>query len=98
MRLPGKTMMGCASARGPERTRIAAELALACTLSDGFELLHAKGALVLVAATKGDLKASEFRLISKLVRARIAPGSCVVSGVTYDETLRDQIRVTLVAT
>jgi cell division protein FtsZ len=95
MRLPGKTMMGCAAARGPERARIATEQALACTLSAGSELLRAKGALVLVAATKGGLKSSEFRLIVSLVRAHTAPDAHVVSGLTYVERLRDKIRVTV---
>ena len=40
MRLPGKTMMGCASARGPERARIAAEQALDCLLSDRAQRSH----------------------------------------------------------
>jgi|JI10StandDraft_1071094.scaffolds.fasta_scaffold209284_2 cell division protein FtsZ len=97
MRLPGKTMMGCASARGPERARIASEQALACPLSDGSELLLAKGALVLIAATKGCLKSSEFRVVSNFIRTRIAPDAHLVCGVTYDETLRDKIRVTVVS-
>jgi cell division protein FtsZ len=97
MRLPGKPMMGCAAARGPERARIATEHALACPLSDCSELLHAKGALVLVAAAKGGLKSTEFKLIQNLVRTRIAPDARVVSGVTYDESLKDQVRVTVVA-
>ena len=95
---PGKAMMGTAKAAGPDRARIAAEQAVACPLLEGIDLSGAKGVLVLVTAAKGSLKLSESRLAMSTINAYASPDAHVIYGAAYDDTLGDEIRVTVVAT
>ena len=95
---PGKAMMGTATASGPDRARIAAEQAVACPLLEGIDLSGAKGVLVLVTAAKGSLKLSESRLAMSTINAYASPDAHVIYGAAYDDTLGDEIRVTVVAT
>ncbi|GAB2723481.1 MULTISPECIES: cell division protein FtsZ [Comamonas] len=95
---PGKAMMGTATASGPDRARIAAEQAVACPLLEGIDLSGAKGILVLVTATKGSLKLAESRQAMSTINAYASPESHVIFGAAYDETLGDEIRVTVLAT
>jgi cell division protein FtsZ len=95
---PGKAMMGTALASGPDRARIAAEQAVACPLLDGIDLSGAKGVLVLITAAKGSLKLSESKLAMNTIRAYASPDAHVIYGTAYDDSLGDQVRVTVVAT
>ncbi|MBM3387133.1 MAG: cell division protein FtsZ [Betaproteobacteria bacterium] len=95
---PGKAMMGTAAASGPDRARIAAEQAVACPLLEGVDLSGAKGVLVLISAAKGSLKLSESKQAMNTIRACASENAHVIYGTAYDESLGDQIRVTVVAT
>ena len=95
---PGKAMMGTAISSGPDRARIAAEQAVACPLLEGIDLSGAKGVLVLITAAKGSLKLSESKLAMNTIRAYASPDAHVIYGTAYDDSLDDQIRVTVVAT
>ena len=95
---PGKAMMGTATASGPDRARIAAEHAVACPLLEGIDLSGAKGVLVLVTAAKGSLKLAESRLAMSTINAYASPDAHVIYGAAYDDSLGEDIRVTVVAT
>ncbi len=95
---PGKAMMGTAVSSGPDRARIAAEQAVACPLLEGIDLSGAKGVLVLITAAKGSLKLSESKLAMNTIRAYASPDAHVIYGTAYDDSLGDEIRVTVVAT
>ncbi|RYF63339.1 MAG: cell division protein FtsZ, partial [Comamonadaceae bacterium] len=95
---PGKAMMGTAAASGPDRARIAAEQAVACPLLEGIDLSGAKGVLVLVTASKGSLKLNESKLAMTTIRAFAADDAHVIYGAAYDDSLGDELRVTVVAT
>lgn len=95
---PGKAMMGTAVASGPDRARIAAEQAVACPLLEGIDLSGAKGVLVLITAAKGSLKLAESKLAMNTIRAYASPDAHVIYGTAYDDSLDDEIRVTVVAT
>jgi len=95
---PGKAMMGTATSGGPDRARIAAEQAVSCPLLEGVDLSGAKGVLVLITASKGSLKLSESKLAMNTIRAFASPDALVIYGTAYDDSLGDQIRVTVVAT
>lgn len=95
---PGKAMMGTASAAGPDRARIAAEQAIACPLLEGIDLSGAKGILVLVTAARGSLKLSESRLAMSTINAYASDEAHVIYGAAYDDSLGDELRVTVVAT
>ncbi|MEY3446236.1 MAG: cell division protein FtsZ [Pseudomonadota bacterium] len=95
---PGKAMMGTARASGPDRARIAAEQAVACPLLEGIDLSGAKGVLVLITAAKGSLKLRESKLAMDAIRAYASPDAHVIYGAAYDDSLGEEIRVTVVAT
>jgi len=90
--------MGTAMAKGPDRARIAAEQAVACPLLEGIDLSGAKGVLVLITAAKGSLKLSESKLAMNTIRAFASPDAHVIYGTANDDSLGEEIRVTVVAT
>jgi cell division protein FtsZ len=95
---PGKAMMGTAIATGPDRATKAADSAVACPLLEGIDLSGAKGVLVLIAASRATFKLSESRLAMNTIRRYAADEAHVIFGTAYDETLGDQLRVTVIAT
>ena len=95
---PGKAMMGTAVAGGPDRANKAADMAVACPLLEGIDLSGARGVLVLIAASKGTFKLSESRNAMNTIRRYAADDAHVIYGTAYDDTLGDQLRVTVIAT
>ena len=95
---PGKAMMGTATAGGPDRATKAAEAAVACPLLEGIDLSGARGVLVLIAASKGTFKLAESRNAMNTIRRYAADDAHVIYGTAYDESLGDQLRVTVIAT
>lgn len=95
---PGKAMMGTAIAGGPDRANKAAELAVACPLLEGIDLSGARGVLVLIAANKNNFKLNESKAAMNTIRRYAAEDAHIIYGAAYDETLGDQLRVTVIAT
>jgi cell division protein FtsZ len=95
---PGKAMMGTAVAGGPDRATKAADAAVACPLLEGIDLSGARGVLVLIAASKSTFKLAESRNAMNTIRRYAADDAHVIFGTAYDETLGDQLRVTVIAT
>jgi cell division protein FtsZ len=93
----GKAMMGTATASGVDRARIAAEQAVASPLLDGIDLSGARGVLVNVTASRS-LKGKEIKEVMATVRAFAAPDASIAQGIAYDDSMGDEIRVTVVAT
>ena len=94
----GKAMMGTAIASGPDRARIASEQAVACPLLEGIDLSGAKGVLVLISAAKGSLKLKESKMAMETIRAYASADAHVIYGTADDDSLGENIRVTVVAT
>jgi cell division protein FtsZ len=95
---PGKAMMGTAIASGPDRATKAADAAVACPLLEGIDLSGARGVLVLIAANRNTFKLSESRNAMNTIRRYAADDAHVIYGTAYDESLGDQLRVTVIAT
>ena len=95
---PGKAMMGTASASGPDRATKAADAAVACPLLEGIDLSGARGVLVLIAASKATFKLAESRNAMNTIRRYAADDAHVIYGTAYDDSLGDQLRVTVIAT
>ena len=93
----GKAMMGTAVASGVDRARIAAEQAVASPLLDGIDLSGARGVLVNVTASCG-LKGKEIKEVMATVRAFASPDATIAQGIAYDDSMGEDIRVTVVAT
>ncbi|MEJ7139454.1 cell division protein FtsZ [Amphibiibacter pelophylacis] len=98
MQEPGKAIMGTALATGPDRAIKAADAAMACPLLDGVDVKGAKGMLVLFAASRKNLKGSEAKAASLHVRSKADPDVEFKYGLTFDESLGDGMRVTVIAT
>jgi cell division protein FtsZ len=95
---PGKAMMGTAIAGGPDRATKAAEAAVACPLLEGIDLSGARGVLVLIAASKANFKLNESRAAMNTIRRYASEDAHIIYGAAYDDSLSDQLRVTVIAT
>ncbi len=95
---PGKAMMGTAQASGPDRATKAADAAVACPLLEGIDLSGAKGVLVLIAAGKQNFKLNESKAAMNTIRRYAAEDAHIIYGAAYDDSLGDQLRVTVIAT
>lgn len=93
----GKAMMGTATASGLDRARIAAEQAVASPLLEGVDLSGARGVLVNITASQS-LKMKETREVMNTIRAFAAEDATVIFGTVCDESMGDELRVTVVAT
>lgn len=94
----GMAMMGAATASGIDRARIAAEQAIACPLLEGVNLAGARGVLVNITASRQSLKLRETKEVMNTVRAFAADDATIIYGGVYDDSLGDELRVTVVAT
>jgi len=93
----GMAMMGSGSGRGSDRARQAAEAAISSPLLEDINLSGAKG--ILVNITSGlDLTMGEFEEVGNTVKAFASDNATVVVGTVIDQTMEDQVRVTVVAT
>jgi cell division protein FtsZ len=91
-------MMGTAQATGPDRATKAAEAAVACPLLEGIDLSGARGVLVLIAASRANFKLNESKNAMNTIRRYAAEDAHIIYGAAYDESLGDQLRVTVIAT
>jgi cell division protein FtsZ len=93
----GKAMMGSATQAGVDRARLAAEAAVASPLLEGIELSGAKGVLVNITASSA-LGLREYQEVMAAISNYTAPDATVICGAVFDESMEDQLRVTVVAT
>jgi len=94
----GMAMMGSAAASGIDRARIAAEQAIACPLLEGVNLAGARGVLVNISASRTSLKLRETKEVMNTIRAFAAEDATIIYGGVYDDSLGEDLRVTVVAT
>ena len=93
----GKAMMGTAIAQGADRAKVAAEQATRSSLLEGVNLHGARGILVNISASK-NLKLHETKMAMNYINSFADDGAEVIWGTAIDESLGDDLRVTLVAT
>jgi cell division protein FtsZ len=93
----GKAMMGTATSQGTDRARVAAEQAVASPLLEGVDLSGARGVLVNITAS-GSLKMKETREVMNTIREFAAEDATVIFGTVCDDSMGDDLRVTVVAT
>ena len=93
----GRAMMGSGRSVGEERARKAAEAAIACPLLEDVNLSGARGILVNVTAGP-DLGMDEFAEVGEAIGEFASENALVVIGTTLDEEVKDELRVTVVAT
>jgi cell division protein FtsZ len=93
----GRAMMGSGRAVGEDRARNAAEAAIACPLLEDVNLSGARGILVNVTAGP-ELGMDEFAAVGEAIGEFASDNALVVIGTTLDEEVKDELRVTVVAT
>ncbi|MHB1618892.1 MAG: cell division protein FtsZ [Sulfuricella sp.] len=93
----GMAMMGSAQASGADRARMAAEQAVASPLLEDVNLSGARGVLVNITASE-DMNLEEVYEVMNTIRSFTAEDATVIFGTVLDSTLRDELRVTVVAT
>ena len=93
----GAAMMGTGRASGPDRARQAAEFAIRSPLLEDIDLDGARGILVNVTGGSG-LSMGEFSAVGRSVSEFSSANATVVIGTVIDESLGDELMVTVVAT
>ncbi|QCU90645.1 cell division protein FtsZ [Thiomicrorhabdus sediminis] len=93
----GVAMMGVGTATGEDRAIKAAEKAIANPLLEDISVSGARGLLVNI--TSGiDFTIGEFNEVGDVIDTVAAEDARVIIGTSFDETMTDEIRVTVVAT
>ena len=93
----GMAMMGSGISVGTERAREAAESAISSPLLEDVNIAGAKGILVNVTAS-ASLSIGEFEEVGNHIKGLASDDATVVVGTVIDESMADNLRVTLVAT
>ncbi len=94
----GVAMMGSAKAVGTDRARMAAEQAVACPLLEDIDIADARGVLVNISASKALFQLQEMYDVMDVIKAFADDSATVIAGTVYDDSLEDELRVTIVAT
>jgi cell division protein FtsZ len=93
----GMAMMGSGSSKGENRAREAAERAINSPLLDDVDLEGARGILVNITAGL-DLSLGEFSEVGDTIEEFASEEATVVVGTVIDPDMKDELRVTVVAT
>ena len=96
MRSSGTAMMGIGTASGDNRATDAAEEAISSRLLEG-SIDGATRVLLSIAGNK-DLGIQEINDAADLVAQNVDPEATIIFGTVVDESLGDQVRVTVIAT
>ena len=93
----GMAMIGTGSGRGEDRAKDAARSAISSPLLEDIDLTGAKGVLVNITSS-ADLTIGEFQQFGECVAEFTSDNATVVIGNVIDPTLKEEVRVTVVAT
>ncbi len=93
----GMAMMGTGYAKGENRARMAAEKAISSPLLDDIDLSGARGILVNITAGF-DLSLGEFSEVGETIEEFASEEATVVVGTVIDPSMKEEIKVTVVAT
>jgi cell division protein FtsZ len=96
MKEAGSALMGIGRASGENRSRAAAELAIASPLLE-LDILGATGVLVNVAASS-TVTLHEVNEAINHITERADPEANIIFGTSLDETLADEVQITVIAT
>jgi cell division protein FtsZ len=93
----GDAIMGTGIGRGTNKGEEAARMAIASPLLDNVSVLGAKGVLVNVTGGK-DVTLSEVNDATSVVYEAVGADANIIFGAVIDPTLKDEMRVTVIAT
>lgn len=93
----GRTLMGTGEAKGENRAEEAVKKALTSPLLDNVSIEGATGILYNITAAS-DLSLKEIGVIADMIKNHASPDAKIKFGIVDDETIRDVLRVTVIAT
>ncbi len=93
----GRALMGTGVAKGQNRARMAAEMAVASPLLDDISVEGATGVLINVVGGP-DLKMKEIQEAASLVQEQAHEDANIIFGASIDDTLGENVKVTVIAT
>ena len=93
----GRALMGTGIAKGQNRARLAAEMAVASPLLDDISVEGATGVLINVVGGP-DLKMREIQEAASLVQEQAHEDANIIFGASIDESLGENVKVTVIAT
>jgi len=91
----GSALMGIGTAKGEDRAVRAAEMAVSSPLLES-SIDGAHGVLLLVQGAS-DLGLHEIDEAARLVQEAVSPEANIIYGTTIDDTLGDEVRITVIA-
>ncbi len=97
MQKAGKALMGIGIATGENRATEAAEKAISHPLLEDISISGAKGVLMNITSSS-DLTLDEMTEASDRIFQEVGEAAEIIWGQTFDETLGDEIRITVIAT
>ncbi len=98
MKEVGPAIMGSASAVGENRAVEAAKRAIDNRLLEDVGIDGARGLLINISATEESFTMAEFMEASALIQDKVDEDAKVVIGALYDDSLGDELQVTVIAT
>ena len=98
MKEVGPAVMGSGFAVGENRAVEAARRAIDNQLLEDVGIDGARGLLINISATEESFAMSEFMEASALIQEKVDEDAKVVIGALYDETLGDELHITVIAT
>lgn len=98
MREVGPAIMGSGAASGENRAVEAAKKAIDNQLLEDSGIVGARGLLINISATRETFTMAEFMEASALIQEKADDDAKVVIGALYDDTLGDEMHVTVIAT
>ncbi|MEE8449171.1 MAG: cell division protein FtsZ [Thermodesulfobacteriota bacterium] len=93
----GLALLGTGSAKGEDRAIQASRAAIACPLLEDVTLQGAKGVLINISGSS-NLTLHEVSAAASLVHDQAHQEANIIFGAVIDETLADEVRVTVIAT
>src|SRR3954470_20679277 len=93
----GRALMGTGIAKGANRARMAAEMAVASPLLDDISVDGATGVLINIVGGP-DLKMREIQEAASLVQEQAHEDANIIFGASIDEQLGENVKVTVIAT
>ncbi|MBW2624262.1 MAG: cell division protein FtsZ [Deltaproteobacteria bacterium] len=94
----GMALMGTGMASGPDRSTVAAEKAVSSPLLDDISVKGAQGLLINIASAEDNISLDEVDEACSLIQQEVHEDATVIFGVAWDNSLGDNIRITVIAT
>ena len=98
MKEVGPAIMGSGASSGENRAAEAAKRAIDNQLLEDIGIDGAKGILINISATQESLTMAEFMEASALIQDKAHDDANIIIGALFDDTLDDELRVTVIAT